>query len=102
MNIKCEKTNFIEIKFLNFRTKRIQEHGLQNRENHLMYEKRPKCSGEGGSFVSVSMVDCYPALLVLSYGTIIAIVLLFIEIMSAKKKGIFRKNCHSNTEAEDK
>ncbi|CAH1645570.1 unnamed protein product [Spodoptera littoralis] len=38
-------------------TKRIQEHGLQYRENRLMYEKRPKCSGGGSNFVSVSMVD---------------------------------------------
>nr|XP_021203484.2 ionotropic receptor 75a [Bombyx mori] len=59
--------------------KRIQEHGLQNRENRLLYEKRPKCSGRESNFVSVSMVDCYPALLVLSYGIIIAIALVIME-----------------------
>ncbi|KAM3964361.1 ionotropic receptor 75a-like [Aphomia sociella] len=56
--------------------KRIQEHGLQSRENLLLYEKRPKCSGRESNFVSVSMVDCYPAFLILSYGTILAIGLL--------------------------
>nr|QEI46874.1 ionotropic receptor 75q.2 [Galleria mellonella] len=60
-------------------TKRIQEHGLQSRENRLLYEKRPKCSGSESSFVSVSMVDCYPALLILSYGTIISIGLMILE-----------------------
>nr|ARO70547.1 antennal ionotropic receptor 75q2-2 [Dendrolimus punctatus] len=59
--------------------KRIQEHGLQNRENRFLYEKRPKCSGRESNFVSVSMVDCYPALLVLSYGTIFALVILAFE-----------------------
>uniref|UniRef100_A0A0K8TUD4 Ionotropic Receptor n=1 Tax=Epiphyas postvittana TaxID=65032 RepID=A0A0K8TUD4_EPIPO len=81
-------------------TKRIQEHGLQSRETRLLYEKRPKCSGQGGSFVSVSMVDCYPALLVLSYGSIVAIVLLFMEIMSAKKSFIYGKICRT-TETGD-
>ncbi|XP_049869366.1 ionotropic receptor 75a-like [Pectinophora gossypiella] len=32
--------------------KRVQEHGLQKRENHLLYEKRPKCSGRESNFVS--------------------------------------------------
>nr|XP_053608005.1 uncharacterized protein LOC128673874 [Plodia interpunctella] len=66
--------------------KRIQEHGLQYRENHLLYEKRPKCSGRGSSFISVSMVDCYPALLILSYGMAISLVLLFLEILYKRIK----------------
>nr|AST36236.1 putative ionotropic receptor IR75q.2 [Hedya nubiferana] len=78
-------------------TKRIQEHGLQTRENHLLYEKRPRCSGREGSFVSVSMVDCYPALLVLFYGTLCAISLLFIEIIVARRNEILRKMNRMNT-----
>ncbi|CAB3224086.1 unnamed protein product [Arctia plantaginis] len=65
--------------------KRIQEHGLQYRENRLMYEKRPKCAGGGSNFVSVSMVDCYPALLILSYGALLALILLGFENLLYKR-----------------
>ncbi|CAG9584439.1 unnamed protein product [Danaus chrysippus] len=60
-------------------TKRLQEHGLQQRENRLLYEKKPKCSGRQANFISVSMVDCYPAILILSYGTLISISVLLAE-----------------------
>lgn len=62
--------------------KRIQEHGLQGRENRLLYEKRPKCSGRESNFVSVSMVDCYPAFLVLFYGALIALGIHVLENIS--------------------
>ncbi|XP_063380756.1 uncharacterized protein LOC134667333 isoform X2 [Cydia fagiglandana] len=82
-------------------TKRIQEHGLQSRENRLLYEKRPKCSGQGGSFVSVSMVDCYPALLVLFYGSVFSVGLLFIEILTKRRNDILRKISHAKTLSVD-
>ncbi|XP_063533999.1 uncharacterized protein LOC134744208 isoform X2 [Cydia strobilella] len=78
-------------------TKRIQEHGLQSRENRLLYEKRPKCSGQGGSFVSVSMVDCYPALLVLFYGAVFSVGLLFLEILTKRRNDILRKISRAKT-----
>ncbi|XP_063618549.1 uncharacterized protein LOC134791452 isoform X2 [Cydia splendana] len=82
-------------------TKRIQEHGLQSRENRLLYEKRPKCSGQGGSFVSVSMVDCYPALLVLFYGSVFSVGLLFIEILTKRRNDILRKISRAKTLSVD-
>lgn len=60
---------------------RIKEHGLQSRENQLFYTMKPRCTGHSGSFVSVSMVDCYPALLVLAYGAFAGFAFLLIEIM---------------------
>ncbi|XP_059045415.1 ionotropic receptor 75a-like [Achroia grisella] len=71
--------------------KRIQEHGLQSRENRLLYERRPKCSGSETSFVSVSMVDCYPALLILSYGTLMAVGLMMIENGIYCRQNIIKK-----------
>ncbi|GBP33616.1 Probable glutamate receptor [Eumeta japonica] len=61
--------------------RRIQEHGLQSRENVFFYLKKPKCSGHVTSFVSVSIVDCYPAILVLLYGYSVAFALLLMEIL---------------------
>nr|XP_026488289.1 uncharacterized protein LOC113394997 [Vanessa tameamea] len=74
-----KNTQFMEM--FKIGTKRLQEHGLQQRENHLLYEKRPKCVGRQANFVSVSMVDCYPALLLLTYGALLAVVVTIIEII---------------------
>nr|ARB05667.1 ionization receptor 75q1 [Mythimna separata] len=60
---------------------RIQEHGLSDRENRLIYAKKPVCSVMGGSFDSVNMVDFYPVCLLLLYGKILAFVLLGLEIL---------------------
>lgn len=74
-----------------YRMKRIQEHGLQGRENRLLYEKRPKCSGRESNFVSVSMVDCYPAFLVLSYGALIALCITILENLSFRRHELKQK-----------
>lgn len=60
---------------------RINEHGLQDRENSRLYTRKPKCSGGGGHFVTASLVDTRPAMLVLVYGFVIAAILLAMEIL---------------------
>ncbi|XP_061377211.1 ionotropic receptor 75a-like [Danaus plexippus] len=72
-------------------TKRLQEHGLQQRENRLLYEKKPKCTGRQANFISVSMVDCYPALLILSYGTLISISVLFAENLYYNRRRLLHR-----------
>lgn len=59
---------------------RIHEHGLQDRENSRLYTKQPKCAGAGGHFVTASLVDTGPAMLVLLWGFGFALLLLFVEI----------------------
>lgn len=68
----------------------IKEFGLQSRENQLLYTKKPKCSGKDGNFISVSMVDCYPALLVLAYGGFISTGFLLLEIIAHKKEHLLK------------
>lgn len=74
----------------NFRLMRICEHGLAERENTRMYTKKPKCIGHTGNFITASLVDTKPALLILLWGILLAIVLLFVELgvekLHAKKK----------------
>ncbi|XP_068632010.1 ionotropic receptor 75a-like [Battus philenor] len=89
-----KKSPYIELYKIG--TKRLIEHGLQYRENHRWYVRRPTCSAGDGNFVSVSMFDCYPALLVLSYGTLIASALLIIEILYRRKDIILKKFKRSN------
>ncbi|XP_072932062.1 uncharacterized protein [Epargyreus clarus] len=60
---------------------RSQEHGLNDRENRIVYAKKPICSVHGGGFASVSMIDFYPALLMLLYGIVLSWVLLLAEIL---------------------
>nr|QGW45454.1 ionotropic receptor 75d [Bradysia odoriphaga] len=60
---------------------RINEHGLQERENTRLYTRKPQCSGGGGHFVTASLVDTGPAMLVLVYGYVVAIMFLISEIL---------------------
>lgn len=60
---------------------RIHEHGLSDRENIRMYTKKPRCVGHTGNFVTASLVDTKPALLILIWGYSIAFITLSIEFL---------------------
>lgn len=62
------------------RMMRMHEHGLQDRENSRLYTKEPKCAGAGGHFVTASLVDTAPAMLVLLWGFGFALFLLVAEL----------------------
>lgn len=76
---------------------RINEHGLQERENARLYTRKPKCSG-GGHFVTASLVDTGPAMLVLVYGYGIALILLFSEIFVKRFSVAFKLFGHRKSE----
>ncbi|KDR13328.1 hypothetical protein L798_12953 [Zootermopsis nevadensis] len=78
-----KQTPFKEIMSIAYRI--IHERGLQERENLRYYHKKPKCEGLGSSFVSVGIVDCYPALLVLVYGLMCSVTVLLLEILTYKR-----------------
>jgi hypothetical protein len=54
---------------------------LQRRENLLFYHAKPECTQRGTSFVSVGLVDSYPALLVLGYGALLSLGILLVEVI---------------------
>ncbi|XP_023022883.2 ionotropic receptor 75a [Leptinotarsa decemlineata] len=68
-------------KYLKIGLRKIQESGLQAREVGLIYTKKPICANRGSSFISVGLVDCYPAAVVLASGAIISILVLLIELV---------------------
>lgn len=71
---------------------RIHEHGLQDRENSRLYTKEPKCTGAGGHFVTASLVDTWPAMLILMWGCGFAVALLLVEIgLERYRKAKLRK-----------
>lgn len=61
---------------------RFREHGIQGRENDIYYTKKPVCSGggSGGSFLSVGLIDVKPAFQFLSWGFLIAAIVLVLEV----------------------
>lgn len=77
-------------KISNFRMFRMHEHGLQDRHNSRMYTKKPRCSGSAGNFITASLVDTKPAIVVLLWGICLAICLLAIELTVNRIK--LRKN----------
>ncbi|XP_021928351.1 glutamate receptor ionotropic, delta-2-like [Zootermopsis nevadensis] len=74
-----KKTPFKEILTIGYR--KVHERGLQQRENLRFYHAKPECASRGSNFVSVGIVDCYSALLVLVYGMLLSLVLLLAEIV---------------------
>ncbi|KAJ9584279.1 hypothetical protein L9F63_021375 [Diploptera punctata] len=63
----------------------VHERGFQYRENHRFYYWKPECSSRGTNFVSVGIIDCYSALLMLVFGMLAAMAILFVEVIVQKK-----------------
>jgi hypothetical protein len=43
--------------------------------------QKAKCVSNVGGFVSVGMIEFYPAMMVLQYGTALAVVILLLEVL---------------------
>ncbi|XP_063232175.1 glutamate receptor ionotropic, delta-2-like [Bacillus rossius redtenbacheri] len=71
--------------------RKVHEHGLQNRELVRLYTRKPECTGHASSFVSVGLVDWYPALLVLLAGAVASLLVLLME------SAVHRRLLHSHT-----
>ncbi|XP_055315345.1 ionotropic receptor 75a-like [Sitodiplosis mosellana] len=72
---------------------RMHEHGLSERENTRMYTRKPRCVGTQGNFITASLIDTKPALLILLWGHLAAFTALVVELIirSIKKKKIHSK-----------
>lgn len=66
------------------RFRKLHESGVQNREYKLLYMKKPTCQNGGGNFMSVGLIDCYYAFLVIGFGGLISLIILFSEIIHSK------------------
>ncbi|XP_052859873.1 ionotropic receptor 75a-like [Anopheles cruzii] len=60
---------------------RLNEHGIQYRENAKLYTKKPRCSGGGGKFVPVSLVDVEPAVWIILWGAGLAMGFFLLEYL---------------------
>ncbi|RZC40438.1 glutamate receptor, partial [Asbolus verrucosus] len=71
-NVACKKSSICKYLILGLR--QLQENGIQGREVGLIYTKKPQCLSRGRSFISVGLVDCYPAAVVLGGGLSAAVI----------------------------
>jgi glutamate receptor, ionotropic, invertebrate len=58
---------------------KLDELGLQERENSRLYTKKPRCVGQGTKFISVGLFDVQPAFLIYLYGLGVAFLCLSLE-----------------------
>jgi len=79
-NCKLYFPSFV-IQSLTCRYRKVKERGLQHRENVRFYQKKPECVSRGSIFVSVGLVDCYPALIVLVGGILSSGIVLLLELL---------------------
>lgn len=63
-----------------FSMRKIQEHGIQNREVRRIYTRKPICQSRGSNFVSVGLRDCYFPFVVFVGGVAASAFLLLIEL----------------------
>jgi hypothetical protein len=85
-----------------YRARWLREIGFVGREYKRWYNQKPKCADNRQGFVSVQIQDFYPALVILAYGILFSVVILFLEVFWIKihlrcdKAG--REGCSSDTE----
>ncbi|XP_017779196.1 PREDICTED: glutamate receptor 2-like, partial [Nicrophorus vespilloides] len=82
-----KNTTYKELIKIGYR--KIMERGIQHRVFNRIFSKRPVCQNQGANFVSVSITDCYFALLIYVYGLVFALFVFFLELVSRKVKQKF-------------
>lgn len=70
---------------------RVNEHGLQRRENLRLIMTKPKCLGSGGNFESANLLDTGPAILILLWGMVITMMVFICELIWAHSNFIQNK-----------
>lgn len=70
---------------------RIHEFGLKQRENVRYFLTKPKCAGGGATFVSASLIDTAPVLVVLLWGFGIALSILICELIVGNSNVLHNK-----------
>lgn len=66
----------------------MREVGMVGREEARWYYQKPRCETSGQNFVSVGIQDFYPTLVILTYGILLSIVMLVVEVLFNKHQHI--------------
>ncbi|CAH1134251.1 unnamed protein product [Ceutorhynchus assimilis] len=86
-----KNSSYKELLKIGFRL--LQESGLQQRENYLIYTRKPQCTSKSSTFFSVGIIDCYPAAVVLVGGVSASVSVFLLEFYAyfRCKKRIYTK-----------
>ncbi|XP_030768286.1 ionotropic receptor 75a-like [Sitophilus oryzae] len=68
----------------------LQENGMQERENILIYTRKPVCTSKTSTFISVGIIDCYSAAVILAGGMIASIIVLILEVYVHKRMKFYK------------
>lgn len=67
-----------------FRALKLREYGLKYHEEYRLYTEKPVCTSET-SFITIGFTECYFALVIMSYGMLLAVVIFALELLWHKK-----------------
>nr|WJJ63351.1 ionotropic receptor 75s [Pachyrhinus yasumatsui] len=74
----------------------LRENGIQQRENYLIYTRKPYCTSKSSTFFSVGMVDCYPAVAILAGGMVVSAAVFILEIYLHNRIIFYKKQWHQH------
>lgn len=68
-----------------FRALKLGEYGLKYREEYRLYTRKPICSSQTISFITISITECYFALAIMGYGILLTIIIFVLELLWHRK-----------------
>lgn len=68
---------------------RLQDSGINAREIKRRLTGKPKCVGQGIFFRSAGLIDLYPVYMLLIFGGLFSVIILFVEIVTHRYLNTF-------------
>ncbi|GAB1861159.1 Glutamate receptor U1 [Camponotus japonicus] len=65
---------------------KLGEYGLKYREEYRLYTRKPVCSSQTISFITISITECYFALAIMGYGILLTIIVFVLELLWHRKQ----------------
>lgn len=64
---------------------KLGEYGLKHREEYRLYTRKPVCSSQTTSFITIGITECYFALVIMGYGILLTVIIFALELLWHKK-----------------
>ncbi|XP_050465990.1 glutamate receptor ionotropic, kainate 5-like isoform X2 [Cataglyphis hispanica] len=65
---------------------KLEEYGLKYREEYRLYTRKPVCSSQSNSFITIGITECYFALVIMGYGILLTVIIFAFEFLWHKKQ----------------
>ncbi|XP_070154756.1 probable glutamate receptor isoform X2 [Polyergus mexicanus] len=67
---------------------KLEEYGLKYREEYRLYTRKPVCSSQTSSFITIGITECYFALVIMGYGILLTVMIFALELLWHKKQKV--------------